>query len=184
MVQTAFLDHQGVIGTLHLPILSMEALRPPMVKPPRVPLFRYPIPEPILEGWKAKVVVDSYASISLAKAIGHYLLASLGDGPENIPTCGAMDPHCISSSIVGLAKDIQAILGDALAEATTTFPHKPPATLGQGTLPRHLWPKSVRHDVSNIRRRAKAVRRRIKHETKTPACTQHESLTTDPCPPV
>ncbi len=28
-VQTVFLDHQGVLGTLHLPIMSTEALPPP-----------------------------------------------------------------------------------------------------------------------------------------------------------
>ena len=59
------------------------------------------------------------------------------------------------------------------------FPHNPPATLGKGTLPRHLWTKSARHDVSNIRRRAKAVRRLIKHKTKTAECIQDESHTSD-----
>ena len=117
------------------------------------------------------VTVDSYAATSLAKAMGHSLLGSFGHGPGSIPTSDAMDPHCITSSIVGLANDIQAILGGALATATTMFPHKLPATPGKGTLPRHLWPESVRHDVSNIRRRAKAIRRLIKHETKTPAGT-------------
>ncbi len=72
----------------------------------------------------------------------------------------------MESSILGLANDIQAILRDALAEATTMFPQKKPTTPSKGTLPRHLWPKSNRHDVSNIRRRGKAIRRLIKHETK------------------
>ena len=111
--------------------------------------------------------------------MGHSILASLGHEPGSSPTDDAIDPHCVASSIVGLANNIQGILGDALAEATTMFPHKPPATLDKGTLPRHLWTKSVRYDVSNIRRRAKAVRRLIKHETKTAESTQDESLTTD-----
>ncbi len=128
--------------------------------------------------------MDSYAATSLAKAMGHSLLASLGHGPGSIPTGDAMDPHCIASSIVGLANDIQAILGDALETATTMFPHKPPATPGKGIFPRNLWPKSVNHNVSNIQRRAKVIRRLIKHEAKTPACTQHESLTADPSPPL
>ena len=170
-VQTAFLDHLGVMGTLHLPIMTTEALPPSPARPHRVPLFQYPIPESILQGWKAKVTVDSYAATSLAKAMGHSLLASLGHGPGNIPTSDTIDPHCIASSIVGLANDIQAILGDALITATTMFPHKPPATPGKGTLPRHLWPKSVRHDVSNIRHRAKSIRRLINHEKKAQKCT-------------
>jgi hypothetical protein len=112
------------------------------------------------------VAVDSYAATSLAKAMGHSLLASLSHGPGNIPTSDAMDPHCIASSIVGLTNDVQAILGDALTTVTTMFPHKPPATPAKGTLPRHLWHTSVRHDVSNIRRQAKSIRRLINHETK------------------
>ena len=164
--QNAFLDHQGVMGTLHLPITPTEALLVlPLARPPRVPLFRYPIPEPILEGWKSKVAMESCDATSLAKAMGHSLIASLGHEPGISHTDDTIDPRGIASSIIGLANDIQAILGDALAEATTTFPHKPHAILGKGTLPPHLWPKSVRHDDWNIRRRAKAVRRLIKHET-------------------
>ena len=114
-VKTAFLDHQGVMGTLHLPNPSTEALPPPMAIPPRVPFFQYHIPEPILEGWKAKVAVDSHAATSLARAMGHSLLASLAQCLEGRATGDAMDPQCVASSILGLAIDIQAILGDALA---------------------------------------------------------------------
>ena len=105
-VQTAFLDHLGVMDTLHLPIMTTEALPPPRARPPRVPLFQYPIPEPILQEWKAKVTVESYATISLAKAMGHSLLASLGHELGSIPTDEAIDPYCVASSIVGLAIDI------------------------------------------------------------------------------
>jgi hypothetical protein len=73
------------------------------------------------------VPMNSYAATSLAKAMGHSLLASLAHGPENIPTGDTIDTHCIASSIVGLASDIQTILGDALTTATAMFPHKPPA---------------------------------------------------------
>ena len=141
-VQTAFLDHHGVMGTLHLPIPPPEALSPPSARPPRVPLFRYPIPEPTLVGWKSKVAVYSHASISLAKAVSNSLLASLANQPEGRPTGDAMDPQCVESSILGLANDIHAILGEALAAATTIFPHKTPATHNKGTLPRHLWQKN------------------------------------------
>jgi hypothetical protein len=74
------------LGTLNLPIMPTEALLPPLARPPRVPLFRYPIPEPILEGLKSKVAVESYAAISLAKATGHSLLASLGHEPGSSST--------------------------------------------------------------------------------------------------
>ncbi len=137
-VQTAFLDHLGVMGTLHLTIMTTEELPPQPAKPHRVPLFQYPIPEPILQGWKAKVTVDSYAATSLSMAMGHSLLASLSHGPGNIPASDAIDSQCVASTIVGLANDIQAILGDALTSATTMFPHTPPAKPGKGTLPRHL----------------------------------------------
>jgi hypothetical protein len=38
-VQTAFLDHLGFTGNLHLPIMTTEALPPPPTRPHRVPLF-------------------------------------------------------------------------------------------------------------------------------------------------
>jgi len=126
------------MGSLHLPILTTEAFPPPPTTPHRVPLFQYPIPKPIIHGWKAKVTVDSYAATSLAKAKCHSLLASLGHGPGNIPTGDTLDAQCITSAVVGLANDIQAILGEALTTATTMFQHKPPATPGKGTIPRHL----------------------------------------------
>ena len=58
-----------------------------------------------------------------------------------------------------------------MATATTMFPHKiaPPPT--RGILPRHLYPNSVRHDVSEIRRRAKAVRRLVRIEVNLPVIT-------------
>ena len=72
--------------------------------------------------------------------MGHSLLASLGHGPGTSSTGDMLDTQCITSAIVGLANDIQAILGDALTTATTMFPHKPPATPGKGILPRHFGP--------------------------------------------
>jgi hypothetical protein len=73
--------------------------------------------------------------------------------------------------ILELANTLQDILGEAMATATTMFPHKvtPPPT--RGTLPRHLWPNSVRHDVSEIRSQAKAVRRLVRIEANPPATT-------------
>jgi hypothetical protein len=126
-------------------------------------------------------MVDSHAATSLAKAMGHSLLASLDHGSGSIPTSDAID-HCIASSIVGLANDIQAILGDALATATDTSPHKPPAKPGRDTIPRHLWPKSVKHDVSTIRRRAKSIRRLINQEMKAQRCSSPSELPSDPYP--
>ncbi len=65
--------------------------------------------------------------------------------------------------ILGLANEIQAILGEALTEATNMSPLKTPTPPSEGTLPRHLWPKPVRQDISCIRRRAKALRRLLKY---------------------
>ena len=127
-VQTTFLDHQGVLGTLHLPIPPPEALPPTLARPPRVPLFRYPIPEPTLDGWKSKVAVNSHADISLAKAMSHSLLASLTHQPEGKPTRDALAPQWVDASIIGISNDIQAILGEALAVATIMFPRRTHAT--------------------------------------------------------
>jgi len=45
-------------------------------------------------------------------------------------------------------------------------------------------PESVRHDVFNIQRRAKAIRRLIKHETKPPTGNQDEPPSEDPSLPL
>jgi len=45
-----------------------------------------------------------------------------------------------------------------MATATTIFPQKP-ASSKRSTLPQHLWPKSDRHDIDNVRRRVKTLRR-------------------------
>ena len=96
------------------------------------------------------MAVDSHTAISLAKSMGLSIMASLEHPTEGSPTGGAIDPkHILASIIHGLANDIQAILGDALEKSTSMFPHKPPATPNRNTLPQHLWPKSVRHDISN-----------------------------------
>ena len=83
-------------------------------------------------------VLDSHAALSLAKAMGHSLIASLAHQPEGRPTRDALDPQCMEWSIIDLANDIQAILGEALAAATTMVCHKTLATHSKGTLPRHL----------------------------------------------
>jgi hypothetical protein len=44
IVRTAFLDHHGILGTLHLRILTKEALTPPFPRLPRVP-NSIPIPD-------------------------------------------------------------------------------------------------------------------------------------------
>jgi hypothetical protein len=48
-VPSAFPDRNGVLGRIHLPILTAEAIVPPLAKPPREHMFQYPIPEYILE---------------------------------------------------------------------------------------------------------------------------------------
>ena len=67
---TAFLDHKGVMGSLQLPISIEPEIPPPIAQPPRVPTFRYPIPDHTLEEWKYKFAVDSHGPIELARAMG------------------------------------------------------------------------------------------------------------------
>ena len=116
--------------------------------------------------------------------MGHSLLASLTRQPEGRFTCDAPDPEWVEAAMLGLVNDIQAILGEALAAATTMFTHRTPATHSIGTLPRHLWPKSVRPDVSNIRRRDKAIRRLIKHVATKQEYSQVEPPREDPSLPL
>jgi len=135
---TAFLDHRGVLGTIQLPIPIRPDLPLPNTRPPRVPTFRYPIPEHTLEGWKSEIAVDYHGAIAMAQTLGHSMLASLPQHARGPPTYHGSDSHMVGSDIIGLANDIQSILGDALSEATKMFPLKTPTPLGKGTLPRHL----------------------------------------------
>ena len=132
------------MGSLQFPISIEPDLPPPIARPPRVPTFRYPIPDHTLDGWKAKIAVDSHGAIELARAMGQSLLASLPQHAGGAPSVPGSASIGMEKDIHGLAHDIQTILGDALSEATKMFPlktHNPPS---KGTLPRHLWPKQVR----------------------------------------
>jgi hypothetical protein len=138
-------------------------------------MFQYPIPEHTLEEWKSKVTVDFYTDIMLARATTLSLKGSLES-----PT-GAISPEDnketsqnTKTHILELANTLQDILGKAMDTATAMFPRKaaPPPT--RGTPPRHLWPNSVRRDVAEIRRRAKAARRLVRIEVQTPQPTSDE----------
>jgi hypothetical protein len=142
-IPTAFLDHRGVQGTLSLPIAIGPDFPPPSPRPPRVPTFRYPIPEHSLDAWKSKVAIDSHGAIALAVATGHALLASLPPHTSGSQSDPRSDTQIPGLDILGLANDIQTILGDALTEATKIFPLKTAKFTKKGTLPRHLWPKKV-----------------------------------------
>ena len=122
-------------------------------------------------------MVDSYSTISLARATGLSLNDSLEFSTGTISPEGNRDiSQDTRSHILELANTLQDILGEALDTAKAMFPHKaaPPPT--RGTLPRHLWPNSVRHDVAEIRRRAKAVRRLIRKVTNPPTTTTEEQF--------
>jgi hypothetical protein len=54
-----------------------------------------------------------------------------------------------------------------MESATAIFPQKQVAPK-RGTLPHHLWPKSVRHDVKNTRRRLKTLQRLTSLATRIP----------------
>jgi hypothetical protein len=67
-----FLDHHGILGRLHLPLLTAEDIAPPNAQSPRVPMSQYLFPEHTLEEWKARVAVDSHSATTLAKVICPY----------------------------------------------------------------------------------------------------------------
>ena len=82
----------------------------------------------------------------------------------------------MEAAILSIAFDLQTILGEAMTTAKAIFPHKPAAPK-KGTLPKHLWPKSVRHDVDKIRRRVKTLRRLASLAARNP-----EDITSDTSP--
>jgi hypothetical protein len=132
-------------------------------------MFQYPIPEHTLEEWKSKVTLDSYIAIMLARYAALSLKNSLefSTGPISPEGNGEVSQDT-KTHILELANNLQDILGGAMDTAKAMFPHKAAPPPSKGTLSRHLWPSSVRHDVAEIRRRAKAVRRLIRIETKMP----------------
>ena len=167
------------MGTLQLPISIGPDLPPPIARPPRVPTFRYPIPEHSLDAWKSKIAIDSHGAIALAVATGHALLASLPPHTSGSQSDPRLDTQIPGLDILDLANDIQTILGDALTEATKIFPLKTAKSTKKGTLPRHLWPKKVRQDISCIRRRAKAIRRLLGHDKRRTEESPQLDLDTD-----
>jgi hypothetical protein len=64
----------------------------------------------------------------------------------------------VEAAIFSIASDLQTILGEAMTSAIAIFPHTSAAPK-KGTLPHHLWPKSVRKDVVRIRVRVNTIRR-------------------------
>ena len=138
----------------------------------------FPIPEQDIETWRSKIAVDSTAAIALSSAMAHTLLESLSDddnqGQNNRPPpC----PQGVEVAILSIASDLQTILEEAMRTATTIFPQKPAAPK-KGTLPQHLWPKSVRRDVDNNRRRVNPPPRRL-----ASLATRHsENATSDTFP--
>jgi len=162
-IPSAFLDHHGVFGRLHIPLLSSKDIAPPDTQLPRVPMFQYPIPEHTLEEWKAQVAVDSHSSTTLAKAMTLSLLDSLDSSPVEISPQGHKEMSQITTAhILDLANHLQSIPWEAMDTATSMFPHRIAPAPSRNTLSRHLWPNSVRHDVANIRRRANAIRRLVR----------------------
>jgi hypothetical protein len=146
-------------------------------------MFQCPIPEHTLEEWKSKVTVDSYAAIMLARATALSLKDSLKSPTRAISPKGNKEiSQDTKTHILELANTLQDILGEAMDTATAMFPHKAAPPPSRGTLPRHLWPNSVRHDVAEIRHRAKAVRRLVRIEAKTPKTTSDEPSLLDTHP--
>ena len=79
--------------------------------------------------------MDYYTATSLAKDMAHSLLDSLKHFHVESPSEDSLDPQLGSASILGLANDIQTILGEAMVAASTIFPHKPHVSPTRGTLP-------------------------------------------------
>ena len=84
--------------------------------------------------------------------------------------------------IIELANTLQDILGEAMDTASAMFPHKKTPPPSRGALPRHLWPNSVRHDITEIRRRAKAIRKLLRLEANSARTTHTDQTPIDANP--
>jgi hypothetical protein len=122
-IATSFLDHNGVLGKVEVPLLIPPAS--PIVttaRTPRVPTFKYPISPHTLAAWKSQAEIDSHSPTSLAIATANSILTNL-QGPTNpSDTRDPTEPVLGGRySILSLAADLQNILGDAMHMATTVF---------------------------------------------------------------
>jgi hypothetical protein len=167
MINTSFLDHCGVLQTASLPLLTpLAQVLSKAVKTPRVPMFKYPIPPHSLAAWKLHLAVDSHSPTSLAFATANAILMSLGDGTNTLTPENTAGQHLGDRD--SLATDLKNILGDAMNIATTMFPLKATTPCNGQTLPHHLWPKSVLHDIHAICNRTKAIRCLVTSMAATP----------------
>jgi len=138
-------------------------------------MSQHPIPEDTLEEWKSEVAVGSYTPTLLATAIDRSLQDSLSLPTGEDLLERSREPLLDTiASILDLADDLQAILGEKIDTATAMFSHQPSPPSTRSTLPRHLWLKSDRHDISNIRQRANAIRCLIRLKPRPPTDTQEE----------
>jgi hypothetical protein len=151
------LKHEGVLGTILLPVLTEEATAPLPAMTLRVPTFLFPVPEQAMRPWRSKEAVDSSVDIAISSAMARTLLDFLpfdiNQGQSDPPPI----PQGVKSAIRSIATDLHNGLGEAMATAKSIFSHTP-AALIRGTLPNHFWSESVRHDVDDIRRRVKTLR--------------------------
>ena len=93
--------------------------------------------------------MDSYTPTMIVRATALSLMDSIEFPTGHISPEGNRETsQGTKIHILELANTLQDILGESMATATTMFPHKvaPPPT--KVTLLLHLWPNSVRHDVS------------------------------------
>jgi hypothetical protein len=127
-----------------------------------------------MEAWSSRVPVDSFAAIALSTAMARSLLDFLSCDINQGQKTPPLNSQGVASGIRSLATDLQVILEEAMATFTIIFPRKPSAPK-RGTFHHHLWPKSVRHDVDNVRRRVKNLRRLVNIATRN-----HKDTLTDP----
>jgi hypothetical protein len=106
------------------------------------------------------VSVDTYHPTFLAIATANAILTGIEDTQPS-HTAATLTGVRLGDrdSILSLAADLQHTLGEAMDLATKMFPLKAGTPAKAHTLPHHLWPKSVMHDVYAIRTRTKALRR-------------------------
>jgi hypothetical protein len=122
-IATSFLDHNGVLGKVSLPLLIPPAnLIVTTAKTPRVPTFKYPIPPHTLAAWKSHVEIDSHSPTALAIATTNAILTNLQSPTNPSDTRDPTEPVLGGrDSILSLAADLQNILVDAMHMATIIF---------------------------------------------------------------
>ena len=168
----AFLDHRAVLTSIELPIAPAAAhntTRPTQLTPelnaPTVKL-KFPIPKPELETWRCAVRTTVEARCIELKSQISSLLETTGPALPQTPPV-AKDPS-MREQVIHLAQNLHCLLTEGFEIAKATLPTHHTSTRTRYKSGETFWPRTIRHDLSTLRNRAKALRKLAKIESASP----------------